>query len=245
MKSTTYLKFLIAGLAVGLLFFVFGEMGELFNWDSNSEILLKIVIIIVLCAYAVKRNELKSIFNIHFSPAYLVLIIIPAIFSFLLMNCPLDFEPFPSFIFLTILSTVTTAIWEEMFFRYIGCSLFEENGKFRWYNILFLAVVFSLGHLFNMFSSNIYATMNQLIFTIGLGVFCLALYIHTKSLWAPIIAHFCLNSVSDYFTLFATEEARALAYIGNNDLPLLILDVIIMIAIGFYILKKHDHLLNG
>lgn len=239
-KSIDYIKFLIMALGLGFIFMCEGELSDAFN-IANLDILLKIVIIIGLLALIQKRGDFK-IFNFNFSPLILLLIFIPAIFSIVLQVCPLDFIPYPEYVATVVIGTVTTAIWEELFFRYYGCSIFEENWKFRWYNILFLAIAFSSGHLFNMAFDGFTATFHQLIFTIGLGVFCLALYIHTKSIIPPIIAHFIVNSISDYYTVLATEEAQAMAYIGNLADPVLYIYVIVLIAVGFIVLKKYDHL---
>jgi len=89
---------------------------------------------------------------------------------------------------------------------------------------------------------NIESLATQLVFTFGLGIFTVALYIHSRSLVLPIIAHFAVNSVSDYFHLFATDEARELAYSGDWFYLLFAIQVLVMICLGFYILKKNNHL---
>ena len=234
---TTHIKYFVLAIVIGCLLIVSGTLGE------SYDIGFKIILIIVLSVYAIKHNDFKSIFNISFPVQYLLLLIIPLIFSYLLCVCPLDFMPYPSFVIITVVGTLTTAIWEELFFRYLGCSIFEENSKFRWYNILFLTLVFSCTHIVNIFGQSAYTTMTQLLFTFGLGIFLLALYIETHSVTLTIIAHFFINSVADYFNVNATPEAQAMAYFGNSTL-LLLLDVIVYIAIAVYILKKHDHILK-
>ena len=51
------------------------------------------------------------------------------VMSILLTACPLDLTVGTDAIVLTIAGTLTTAIWEELYFRKVGCSLFEEEGK--------------------------------------------------------------------------------------------------------------------
>lgn len=240
-KSSTYIKFIISALLFGFLFFISGNVSNMLGIDY-LDIILKAIIIIAICIYAEKRHEFNSFFNIHFSPVYLIVIVIPMIFSYILQNCTLDFIPYPRFVIITVVGTITTAIWEELYFRYIGCSLFEENGRYKWYNVIFLAFAFSIGHIFNMYFDGVYTTSTQIFFTFGLGIFLLALYIHTHAIIVPIIAHFCINSVADYFILFASEESQAMPYIANLSDPFMVLYVIILIGIGLYILKRHDHL---
>ena len=241
-NKLNYFKFFIAALLFGVLFYFSADIGSFLGLDDIFDIFIKILIIIGIGFYAYKREELNAIFNINIEPIYLLVVFIPAIFSFIFQLCPLDFEPFPNFVIVTVIGTVTTAIWEEMFFRYVGCSLFrDEEGNIKWYNVVFLAFAFSMGHVFNGFD-NIESLATQLVFTFGLGIFTVALYIHSRSLVLPIIAHFAVNSVSDYFHLFATDEARELAYSGDWFYLLFAIQVLVMICLGFYILKKNNHL---
>lgn len=236
-KSTTYIKFLVFAVIIGALFLLDGVVTLITGFDQ-LETVLKIGLIIAIVVYAIKQDEFKFFFNIHFSPVYLVLIAIPISFSIIMQHCPLNFEPYPHVVLFTVLSTITTAIWEELYFRYVGCSLFVENdGRFKWYNIVFLALAFSSMHMVNFFSQDPIPTLIQLFFTFGLGVFLLALYIATKAIIVPIIAHFLINSVADFYSLYASNSPT---YVGNLSDPILIVDVIVMCIIGFYILKKRD-----
>lgn len=240
-KPQTYIAFFASALALGFMFFSSGTLTDMFNLPSYTDIIIKIILIIVLCVYAIKHDDFNSFFNIHFSPVYLLLIIIPVTFSLIIKACPLDFEPAPSFLILTVVGTVTTAIWEELYFRYFGCSLFEEaNGKYKWYNIIFLTVSFSIGHIFNMAFNGMTSGVTQLFFTFGLGIFLMALYIETRAIIVPIIAHFCINFASDFFYLFASEDSP-LIFADISD-PLLVVYVLVLVAMGFYILKRNNHL---
>lgn len=241
-NSSTYIKYIIAALIIDLLFFTTSFAIDNFGMDDNIQLILKIFLIIAICIYAIKRNEFNSFFNISFSPVYLAIVAIPVAISIMLQNCPLDFKPYPSFVLATVAGTLTTAIWEELFFRYVGCSLFEENGKYKWYNIIFLAAIFSLGHFVNILSIDIATTLHQVVFTFALGIFTLALYIHTKAIIVSIFAHFCINSVVDFYTLFASDEARAMAYIGNLENLIFALYVLVLLVLGIIILKRHDHI---
>ena len=91
-------------------------------------------------------------------------------------------------------------------------------------------------HLINVYFNGWEPTQNQLMFTFGLGIFVLALYIQTQSLLVPIIAHFCINSVTDYFSLFATSNSPL--YIGEMFQPFYVFYVVVLIAIGVFILKR-------
>ena len=242
-KPTTYIKYIIAVIVIEILFFTTGTLINDFGVNEHLELLLKVVLIIAICIYAYKREEINSFFNIHFSPVYLLIVIIPVTISIIIQNCPLDFNPYPSYIITVVLGTLTTAIWEELFFRYVGCSLFEENGKYKWYNIIFLALMFSLSHSVNMFTgAEVIETLHQLLFTFTMGIFTLALYIHTKAIIVPIFAHFCINSVGDFFNLFATEQARAMAYIGSLEDVVFIVYVLVLLVLGVIIFKQGDYI---
>lgn len=235
-KSVNYIKFIIGTVFFGLLILASGNISTMFNLEGIPDIVLKTIIAAAILFYAYKRNDINRIFNIHFSPVYLLVIIIPMVLSYILQNCPLNFDPYPYYIATTIIGTVVTALWEELYFRYVGCSLFEEDGKYKWYNIIFLALMFMGIHLINVYFNGWEPTQNQLMFTFGLGIFVLALYIQTQSLLVPIIAHFCINSVADYFSLFATSNSPL--YIGSMFQPFYVFYVVVLIAIGVFILKR-------
>jgi hypothetical protein len=235
-KSINYIKFIIGTIFFGLVLLTSGTIYSMFNMDPSFDIVIKAVIVVAILFYAYKREDINRIFHINFSPVYLLVIIIPMVLSYILQNCPLDFEPYTSSIVLTVAGTLVTAVWEELYFRYVGCSLFEENGKYKWYNVIFLAVMFMGIHLINVYFNGWEATQNQLMFTFSLGIFLLALYIQTKSILVPIIGHFCVNSVADYFSLYATSSSPL--YIGNMLQPFYIFYAIVLIAIGVIILKR-------
>jgi hypothetical protein len=235
-KSINYIKFIIGTIFFGLVLLTSGTIYSMFNMDPSFDIVIKAVIVVAILFYAYKREDINRIFHINFSPVYLLVIIIPMVLSYILQNCPLDFEPYTSSIVLTVAGTLVTAVWEELYFRYVGCSLFEENGKYKWYNVIFLAVMFMGIHLINVYFNGCEATQNQLMFTFSLGIFLLALYIQTKSILVPIIGHFCVNSVADYFSLYATSSSPL--YIGNMLQPFYIFYAIVLIAIGVIILKR-------
>ncbi|WP_458404097.1 CPBP family intramembrane glutamic endopeptidase [Methanobrevibacter sp.] len=240
-KPINYFKFFIGTVFFGLVLLTSGTISTKLGLDAYPDMVIKFIVIAAILFYAYKRDEINRIFNIHFSPVYLLVIVIPVVISIIMQNCELNFKPYPIYIVSTVVATIATALWEELYFRYVGCSLFEEeNGKYRWYNILFMALMFVMIHLINIAFNGLDATYNQLIFTFGLAIFCLALYIETKSLLVPIIAHFCINSVADFFTLYSSNMP---AYVGDLQNPLLYLDVIIMVIIGVYILKKNDHII--
>ncbi len=235
-KCINYIKFIIGTIFFGLVLLTSGTIYSKFNMDPSFDIVIKAVIVVAILFYAYKHEDINRIFNIHFSPVYLLVIIIPMVLSYILQNCPLDFEPYTSSIVLTVAGTFVTALWEELYFRYVGCSLFEENGKYKWYNVIFLALMFMGIHLINVYFNGWAATQNQLMFTFSLGIFLLALYIQTKSIIVPIIGHFCVNSVADYFSLYATSNSPL--YIGNLFQPFYIFYAIVLIAIGVIILKR-------
>lgn len=70
-----------------------------------------------------------------------------------------------------------TAIWKELYFRYIGKTLFEKDGKYTITNILFLAIAFALSYLINIFFYNSLSVLIQMIIAFGFTVFAIALEI--------------------------------------------------------------------
>jgi membrane protease YdiL (CAAX protease family) len=142
-----------------------------------------------------------------------------------------------STVWLKILVTVvTTAAWEELFFRYVGQSLFEHNGKYTIGSLILLALTFGCAHLINIFFYDPVSVLLQILHASVIGVFWLAIYRHTGSLWLTFVGHTLQNLVPAFFNLFPEQDL--LFYTPVN----IILQMIIQLTISVYILKKYGYI---
>ena len=62
---TTYIKYFVSALLLGLLFFATGNVSEALQIDS-LDIIIKILIIIAICIYAARRDEFNSFSTLTF-----------------------------------------------------------------------------------------------------------------------------------------------------------------------------------
>lgn len=239
-KKINYLIFFIVTMIFSGILTSTGYIENMIGKNIQLDIILKFIFIIVLLLYISQRNKISTLTNFNIPIPYILAALIPTVMSILLTACPLGNSIGTDIIVFTITGTLTTAIWEELYFRYVGCSLFEEDSKFKWYNILFLAFSFSMAHTLNIFSNGAFATMTQVIFTFGFGIFALALYISTRSILLTIISHFLMNSVTDFYTIFADQNLTGVLYCGNLYYPIFIFYVILLISLGLFILKKNN-----
>ena len=135
-----------------------------------------------------------------------------------------------------LVTVVTTAAWEELFFRYVGQSLFEHNRKYTIESLILLALTFGCAHLINIFFYDPVSVLLQTLHASVIGVFWLTIYRHTGSLWLTFIGHTLQNLVPAFFNLFPEQDL--LFYTPVN----IILQMIIHLTVSVYILKKYGYI---
>lgn len=202
------------------------------------EILVKLFIMVGIFAYASLCGIPMNTADSKFFTPWLLVALIPFCFNivdyFRIPNrCPGMVEWIS-----TVATVVTTAAWEEMLFRYVGRTLFERNGKYSIGTVVLLALTFGCSHLINAFFYNPISVLLQVLIASTFGVFLLALYRHTGSLWLTITAHTLNNLAAAVFDLFPESEL-----LFNSPVNYILL-TIIQLAIGIYILKKYNYISN-
>lgn len=136
----------------------------------------------------------------------------------------------------------TTAVWEEMYFRYVGKTLFEQEGKYSIGAVVLLSVAFGVTHMINIFFYDPVSVLIQLLSASISGVFWLALYRHTGSLTLTIIAHFLQNFMGTFFQTFTTAESFYVQTASRPGISVMILCSIMELTVGVYILKKYNYI---
>ena len=215
-------------LAVALSsFIVAGALLDMHIGTNFIELLFKCIIIAGILAYAGYKKECHSLWEGKFFTPFLFLAIIPCvIFSLSVIGSP-DSSPSFSLIVFTVLGVLTTAIWEELFFRYVGKSLFGKGEGFAFSDFMMLTTVFAAVHLINMFFYPPLDVLLQVAEAATVGVFLLALYCKTKNIMVPITSHFVLNLVAGLFPIFVTHSSNRL-FAGLENL--------FVVAVRFYCL---------
>lgn len=209
------------------------EMGQDFYFFDP---LVKCFIIFGILAYASLTGKPINTPGSKVITPWLLVALIPFLSNFIDYFCIPDHMPSLSALLIILVNMVSTAAWEELFFRYVGQSLFERNGKYTIGAVLLLSLTFGCTHLINIIFSDPVTVLLSVLHASISGIFWLALYRHTGSLWVTFAGHTLQNLIAAFFGLF--PEADMIFYTPANY----ILVSIIMLAISIYILKKHKYI---
>lgn len=222
-------------LAVALSLVCVG--GALLDLQCRTEfiaVLLKIVIIAGIFVYAWYKKELRLLWENRYFTGFLLWAFMPCmIFSLSVIGTPDSFSS-ASLIILTILNVLTTAIWEELFFRYIGKSLFAKDDRFTISDFIVLTIVFAAVHLINMLFHPPLDVLLQAALAVTTGIFWLALYCKTKNIIVSITSHFAANLVAGLIPLFVSNPFLA----GWGDLVVVAV-MLACLSSGLWILIKY------
>ncbi len=224
---------LICAFALAGATFLDLEMGQDFYLFDT---IIKCVIIFGTFAYASLTGITINTSGSKVITPWLLVALIPFLANSINYFCIPDHRPGIATLVKILVNMVTTAAWEELLFRYVGQSLFERNGKYRIGSIILLALTFGCTHLINIFFYDPVSVLLQVLCAGISGIFWLALYRHTGSLWLTFVGHMLQNLIAAFFGLF--PESDFIFYSSVN----LILLTIIQLAISIYIFKKYGYI---
>lgn len=227
-----------AALAVALSFVC--VVGALLDAQFGADfvsVLCKLLIIAGILAYARYKKECRRLWEGKFLTPFLVLAFVPCvIFSLSVIGTP-DSLPSASVVLLAVLNIATTAVWEELFFRYVGKSLFGKNGSFTYPDFILLTTVFAAVHLVNMLFYSPVSVLLQTAEAAAAGIFWLALYSKTRNLMVTVTSHFALNAVAGLIPLFVARSENRF-FDGLEILPVVAV-MVFCLSSGSYILIRN------
>lgn len=200
------------------------------------DILVKIIILVGIFCYSVICKKNINSQNSKYFSVWLLAAFIPFIFNFFVAFCVPNRSLKVIEIINLLLTVFTTAAWEEMFFRYVGKTFFEKNGKYTWGTVALLALTFGFSHLINIFFYNPLSVLLQVLAASVSGVFLLALYRHTGNIWLVITAHFFQNIIAGFFQSFES------APVFENSYILVYVLMAVQLFIGIFILVKNKYI---
>lgn len=99
------------------------------------------------------------------------------------------------------LGVATTAVSEELLFRYLSDKLFSERQLRTPACFFFIVSVFAVSHFAGLLFRGMASTLLQVLLAFCIGTLYLAVYLKTRSWLLTAAAHFCLNYFSSFFTL--------------------------------------------
>ncbi len=167
--------------------------------------LLKIVYIIACTIFLVIKKQHIFINNKKHTKQIVIEILILLALNMLIAIRVINRQgDFPTFSFLVI-SVVTTAIWEELFYRCIG-SLVVLNNRHNMSGMIIISIVFALSHLMNLFGGDYLSTVVIVIFAFGFGMYLNSCYLLSGSIIFALILHFFINFSNSLFAMLSISS---------------------------------------
>ncbi len=105
-----------------------------------------------------------------------------------------DLKPDLTEIISLVIQVMTTAIWEEMCFRYLG--IVTVDGKINYKTGVWLSGLFALQHIINLIYMPLTDVLFQMILAYSVGLYLLGIYKMYDNVWMLIASHFMLNLTS-------------------------------------------------
>lgn len=159
-------------------------------------------------------------------------------------------NPFNSIVYksalLVFLSALEAALFEEVaryLFLLLTLSTLEKKKLRLLFAILISDILFALFHYSNLFDNQrtIQSVNQQVIATLGFGIFSAVLYLYTGQIWLPILMHFLMDFLS--FSLTPLGGAAGLiASSTNGELLVIVLNVMVplLAALPFFFGKRRQ-----
>lgn len=228
--------FVILAFALSFLC-VAGALLDMKVGTSFVSVLFKVTIIAGILAYARYKKEFLLLWGDKFFSPYLYLAVAPCvIFLFSVIGNP-DSLPSAVSLLFTVLNILTTAVWEELFFRYVGKSLFGKDKGFAVSDFVMLTIVFASVHLVNMLFYPPMGVLFQVAEAATAGIFWLALYCKTKNILVSIVSHFALNLIAGLVPLFVANPTSRF-FVGLEDL-FVVIAMLFWLLSGLFIITKN------
>ena len=177
------------------------ELSKLVNMEKSITVVF-LGIMMAVAVIWIKKNDLFCEFGLcraEIGPKrllyYIPLIVISS--CNLWFGVTLNFKWYITVFY--ILSMFFVGFLEEIIFRgFLFKAMAENNLKTA---IIVSSVTFGIGHFVNLINGSgaeLIPNICQVVSAIAIGFLFVALFYKTKSLWAPIIAHVGINSISAF-----------------------------------------------
>lgn len=115
------------------------------------DIIAKMIIIAGIFAYASRQCIPMNTPGSRILTPWLLAALIPAFANTINTFCTPNHFPGTAETIDLAATMLITAAWEEMYFRYVGRTLFEKDGKYSIGAVVLLSLTFGLPHLINIF----------------------------------------------------------------------------------------------
>ena len=224
--------FAALGLGVTLLVAAGALLDYRFGLSPLFECVVKAAAVVALILL-LRRWKGEPLFAGSLLSPWSLLILPPVVIQFLLARVTATREVALTELAVALVSVLLTVLWEELLFRGLTVTLFGREGSLPVWAAALSCVLFAVCHLINLISAK---TTDSILIQVGYaaccGVFLLGLFLRTRTLFAPMTAHFLLNGVQRYYDL---QSGIAGDWSGK---PLLFLLMLILLFTGAWMLWK-------
>lgn len=169
--------------------------------------LCKIPPILIMLGIMWHMKNAKILVHGRFFTPYLAFVLLPLFFSALVNTGHPNITPHVTVLILGITSMLTTILWEELFFHYIGQMLFERDDAYSVPALAVLVLGFGLSHLCYVLldPTMLEEVLWQTALTTCFGFFSITLYAKTQNIWVTVAAHLAMNILNTFSALFAEK----------------------------------------
>lgn len=198
----------LGGITSCTLFNLLGHMLDAYMGTYQVfSILCKLPPILIMLAIMWHMKNAKILTHGRFRTPYLAFVLLPFVFSALVNTGHPNMTPQMGTVLLAICSMLTTIVWEELFFHYIGQMLFEKNDSYTLSALAVLVLGFGLSHLCYIIldPSMLEEVLWQTALTTCFGFFSITLYAKTQNIWVTVVAHLAMNVLNVTSSLFAEK----------------------------------------
>jgi len=175
--------------------------GELFAVIANI-LLAAVLFLSILISGGVPQLAEGSLLS-----RYLPLVLLMPAFTLVMSSTPLHGTLPLGETALWLLGLLAEAVWEELFFRHTALRLFGRKAMFSIRVIAFTALVFGGRCMINALFVPVSAALAESLFTACVGVFLTALYLRTKHILVPVLAHFLMDFCGELFLRLSGSSA--------------------------------------
>lgn len=189
-ESRRMLVYLLMALLAGLLI-----SGALALLPGRSWVMPAVKLLIAFGALALAGGAARIPLRRKKSLPWIVLLgVVPALLMTAFFLGPVSRTPQAGAVALVIISMFATALWEEAVFRLWGRLLFEEEGSYKAWIFLTMALIFGGLHLLD-FSNRMNSGLGtfQAVFAALAGLFLHTFYTWSGSLGLVVLIHWLID----------------------------------------------------
>lgn len=170
-------------------------------------ILCKLPPIAVMIGIMIRMRNARILFSGKFLTPYLGFVLLPFFFSALVNTGHPTQTPAIGVLLLGLFGMLTTVVWEELFFHYVGQMLFEKDDRYTISALAVLVLGFGLSHLCYLLLDVALPEeiLWQTLLTTCFGFFSITLYAKVQNIWVAVLAHLAMNVLTTFSSLFAEK----------------------------------------